>query len=133
MPPAPYGFSVGAPHIPQIPVDVYGEPQWLAAGASAFERAEYATALTCFQRAGAASALGRFDAGLAEVYLGNGGGLNQMKYGVTSHVNKASSNWRTRCSRFWINSIVAFELPAEPLPTQSLVPELVLVLVLLLR
>jgi hypothetical protein len=83
LPPVPYGFSVGAPHIPQIPVDVYGEPQWLEAGASAFERAEYATALGCFQKAGPTSALGHFDAGLAALYLGDGAGVAQMKAGLT--------------------------------------------------
>jgi hypothetical protein len=82
MPPVPYGFSVGAPHIPQIPVDVYGEPQWLEAGATAFERAEYATALDCFQKAGPTSALGHFDAGLAALYLGDGSGVVQMKTGL---------------------------------------------------
>jgi hypothetical protein len=83
MPPAQYGYSVGAPHIPQIPVDVYGVPQWLEAGASAFERAEYASALGCFQKAGSDSALGRFDAGLSALYLGDTAGVNQMEAGLT--------------------------------------------------
>ena len=81
MPPVAYGFSVGASHIPQIPVDVYGVPQYLEAGASAFERADYSTALYCFQRAGSDSALGRFDAGLTQLFLGEDGGYAQMQSG----------------------------------------------------
>lgn len=78
MPPTARGYSVGAPHLPPLPAELYGDPRWLQAGQKAFVRANYPEAITCFHKAGKNSALGQFDAGFSELYLGKPAGISEM-------------------------------------------------------